>query len=196
MKTPIAIGAFVLLTACNQTPPTNFFTLASRPQAETTQDQSELADDARILALAPISLPAYLERPQFVLRLDATRMQIADFDSWIEPLDTLIQRTLATNLQSAPDIRLVVQLPQRRPVDFDLGIEISIKRFEATAQGLVWIDADWVVVDANENEIARETFTRHLPVTDPGGYPERSMALSGLLDELSTTVLDGLEDKR
>lgn len=182
---------FVLfvLTACSQTPPTRFYTLTSLPAPPV----DEGADEGLLLALAPIDLPAYLERPQFVTRLNETRMEIAEFDSWIEPLDTLIQRTLAADLQADPAIAQVIRLPQRRGVRFDFGVEITINQFETTAAGVAHIDADWVVVDANERLIVSNSYNSQVPVPSPQEFAQRSLALSALLDGLGVAILIGIE---
>ena len=185
----IAISFVLLVAACAQTPPTQFYTLASLSQPQS----SEAASEGITLALAPVSLPAYLDRPQIVTRLDATRMQIADFENWIEPLDSLIQRTLASNLQSDAGIRQVIRLPQRYTVEFDRGVEINLSRFETDQEGVAWIDADWLVIDGKERKLARRTFARQEPVPEPRSMAERSLAMSTLLDELSEAIIDSLE---
>ena len=185
----IAISFVLLVAACAQTPPTQFYTLASLSQPQS----SEAASEGITLALAPVSLPAYLDRPQIVTRLDATRMQIADFENWIEPLDSLIQRTLASNLQSDAGIRQVIRLPQRYTVEFDRGVEINLSRFETDQEGAAWIDADWLVIDGEERKLARRVFARQEPVPEPGNTAERSLAMSTLLDELSEAIIDSLE---
>ena len=122
MKRLAVFTVVLLMAACSETPPTHFYTLAgqaalqkeSGAASETETPTSEESSTPGItLALAPVMLPAYLDRPQIVMRLDATRMQIAEFDNWIEPLDSLIQRTMASNLQNDASIRQVIRLPQR-----------------------------------------------------------------------------------
>ena len=180
-----------LVVACTQTPPTRFYTLAGSPVPPGGDAGS--SEGGVVLALAPISLPAYLDRPQIVTRLDATRMQIAEFDSWIEPLDSLIQRTIAMNLQSDDSIRQVIRLPQRRAIRFDKGVEINFSRFETTQDGIAWIDADWLVIDGDESDLVRRTVSSQKVVLPPQGYAERSLALSELVNELSQAINNSLD---
>lgn len=186
-----ALSLLLLLAACTPTQPTKFYTLASQPALPDAAIQT--GQEGRVLALAPIALPAYLERPQMVQRLDRTRMRIADFDSWIEPLDTLIQRILAANLSNGAGIKQVARLPQRRSIPFDFGVEVTFSRFETTADGVAWIDANWVLIDDRETELERQVFRSQAPVGQPDSFADQSLSLSRLLGELSDTILQAID---
>ncbi|MEZ5846200.1 MAG: PqiC family protein [Geminicoccaceae bacterium] len=179
-----------LLAACTETPPTHFYTLSTQPPADAPVAGDKT--DGLVLALAPIGLPDYLNRPQLIVRLDETRMDLADLDNWIEPLDTLIQRTMAVDMQSEPGIMMVLRLPERRQSAYDYGIEVNFTRFESNIDGMAWLDADWTMVDAMDAEIARQHVSRQITVEDPADKASHVRALSQLIEDLNTTIMQAL----
>ena len=179
----------LLLAACSETPPTRFYTLAA---VEPAPAATETAEGSVVLALAPIGLPAYLNRPQLVVQIDETRMELADLDNWIEPLDTLIQRTMAADLQREPHVQLVLRLPERRQSEFDYGIEVNFTRFDTDAGGVAHLDADWSIVDSRDREIARRHVSEQVEVANPEDKASHALALSRLLDELNASILAAL----
>ena len=75
----VMIGAVGLLAAgCAQTPPSNFSTLSSLRSDDT---QGSGADpEGPTIALGPVKLPQYLDRPQIVTRSSPNRVHLAEFD--------------------------------------------------------------------------------------------------------------------
>jgi uncharacterized lipoprotein YmbA len=47
-----------------------------------------------------VRIPAELDRSQLVQRIDANRLRIAEQDRWAAPLDDMIRRVLAADLQA------------------------------------------------------------------------------------------------
>lgn len=189
--------------ACTTTTPTSFYTLTALNEQPSNEDPADTAiTNGAVtkpkqwrIALAPIILPPYLERPQIVTRVDESRMDIADFHSWIEPLDSLIQRTVAANLRAKRDVDQTIRLPQRRPASFDFGVEITIDRFETSANGEAVLDASLSLVDASEIEFARLQRDYTAPVSEPKDYAERSLAMSQLLARLSEDILEAISTR-
>src|SRR3546814_11447622 len=94
--------------------------------APTTVDETE--EDA-VIAVAPVTLPAYLDRPDIVTRSTDNRLELADFDDWAEPLDDNITRVLAENLGHLLRTDRVVVLPSASDA-IDTEVRVDISRFE------------------------------------------------------------------
>ena len=65
--------------------PTRFYMLKPIAGAPMNLKFAE-RDGFVIVGLAPIQVPAYLDRPQFVVRKTNKEYRLAEFDNWAEPL--------------------------------------------------------------------------------------------------------------
>jgi hypothetical protein len=85
------------------------------------------------IAVFPVDLPAYLDRPQIVSRTGANTLRFAEYHKWAEPLGAALRNVLADNLaRRFPNDYVFVQ-PGRKPTPYDYGIEVRIRRFEGVA---------------------------------------------------------------
>ena len=139
--------AFSLL-GCNLTTSelTHFYVLTSLPQSERLHP---IANDKLDLAVGvgPVELPGYLDRPQMVTRASATRLDMAEFEQWAEPLQDSVARILAENLSLLLSTNDVELFPWKRSTRFDYQVIVSILQFEAEASGSVWLRARWTILD-------------------------------------------------
>ena len=96
-----AVAAAILLgglAACAATRPTAFYTLSS--DATPKQPRST---KGMVIGLGPVSLPAYLDRPDIVTREGMNEMRLAEFNRWAEPLEPLLARIMAQDLYALLD---------------------------------------------------------------------------------------------
>ena len=87
-------AALVGLAACTTTPPSRFYTLSSLPAA----GPPPAGAATQILLIGTVELPQTLDRPQFVTRSGANKVDVAELDRWSEPLDGMVRRILAADL--------------------------------------------------------------------------------------------------
>lgn len=72
--------------------------MSARPQQEHVQAATPIN-----IAIDSVTVPNLGDRPQFMLRVDATQGRINEFARWAEPLKSQITHVLATDLaQSVP----------------------------------------------------------------------------------------------
>jgi uncharacterized protein len=154
----------LLLVGCAQLAPTNFYTLAAtaEPRADNKRDRG------LVIGLGPVTLPAYLDRPDIVTRLGETQMQLADLHKWAEPLEPLLTRIMAQDLYALLDADDVIPLPQRRDVPLDRVVEVDVARLDADATGRVSFDARWRVYGANGDTLLT---SGHSMITEQGAPP-------------------------
>lgn len=144
MRTMLARGlptvAILALAACATSAPISYHTLVpegsrSRPVAKPI-----------VVALEPVDLANYLDRPAVVTRRGATALQIAENDQWGEQLDVLVGRVLAQDLAAADPRLDIVQMPTAFTVEPARQVIVEVSRFDADEAGLVRLDAQWQVV--------------------------------------------------
>jgi uncharacterized protein len=88
----VAFG--LVLGGCASSAPLRFYTLSDVPPA------TAAASASAVIRMGRVRIPAELDRSQIVQRVDANRLRIAEQDRWAAPLDEMIRRTLAADLQA------------------------------------------------------------------------------------------------
>ncbi|MFZ4438421.1 MAG: PqiC family protein [Syntrophales bacterium] len=138
----IALVCWVVaaLAGCSRSPRANFYILEPTAKAETAVP----AMNAPTVAIATITLPEIVDRPQLVVRVDGSRVDILEMHRWAEPLKSGITRLLAENLSRLLGLDHVSLYPQNNAGETDYRIFVDIRRFESTADSIT-IDAFWTI---------------------------------------------------
>ncbi len=90
------------------------------------------------------SIPAAVDRPEFVVQIAPNRVDIDEFNRWAAPLNDGIARVVATNLSvllGTSDVAMAPLANFRPPV----ACHIDVQRFESIPGQSVLIDAIWTV---------------------------------------------------
>lgn len=176
----LASIAFVALAAvgCGASAPARFYTLSS---TATTND----APAARYAVLVgPVSVPAAVDRPQFVVQVAPNRVELDEFNRWAAPLDDGIARAVAGDLAvllGTPDV-VVGPAANFNPT---YRVTIDVQSFESVPGEAVLIDALWTVrtVAGGATRSGRTTAREAVQGTDfdslPGAHSRALATLSG-----------------
>jgi uncharacterized lipoprotein YmbA len=184
---PVLTIVAMLAAGCAHTAPTRFYTLsATAPSGALAR-----AEAGPAVVIAPVHVAAYLDRPQIVIRLNESEVQLGEFDQWAEPLSDGISRVLAENLS-----RL---LPSDRVSESrSAGIEPAGLRVLVSVTGLdrdrnvAVLKARWSVVSGAGRElVADRLFTTRVAVS--GGevaslVSAHSRALAMLSEEIAAVM--------
>jgi len=179
--------ALLSLVGCSfksETAASRFYMLRPLP-ADATSPGAPGGEAGPVLALGPINVPAYLDRPQIVTRAPGAEVKLSEFDRWAEPLQDNVAAVLADNLSSLVPTNRVSAYPDRLPADFDLRVTVDVTRFDGPLGGDVVLDARWSLVSGSkeaETHMQRSHFVQ--PAGGPG-YPDLVEAMSRALDALS-----------
>lgn len=137
------------LAACATSQPVSFYTLS----AESAGRAPPRAGKGLTVGLGPVTLPAYLDRPDIVTREGPNQLRLAEFHRWAEPLVPMVERVMARNLQALLGARDVLPLPSRRDVALDRVVEVDVAQLDADRDGNVVLDARWWVYDGDGAEL-------------------------------------------
>lgn len=142
--------AYLLLTAlvvaaaagCASAP-SHFYTLNSTAKG----DAAPAANYA--VAVGPVSIPALVDRPQFIVQLAPNRVAIDEFNRWAGPLNDNIARVVAGDLAVLLGTPRVSTAPLAN-FDPTYRVTIDVQRFESVRSvemksEAVLIEAVWVV---------------------------------------------------
>jgi uncharacterized lipoprotein YmbA len=128
------------MAGCSRSPRANFYILEPTAKAEIVVP----ARNAPTVAVAAVTLPEMVDRPQLVVRVDGSRVDILEMHRWAEPLKSGITRLLAENLSRLLGLDQVLTYPQNAASEADYQIFVDIRRFESTADS-VTVDSLWTI---------------------------------------------------
>ncbi len=192
------LGAALLASAgCAQTPPTTFYILSSLPPA--AGESPATARGKLSLGIGPVTLPAYLDRPQVVSLASANRLQLAEFHKWAGPLQQDFSRVVAENLSILLATDRVFIMPQRRATPINYQVTFEINRFDADLDGTVSLVTRWNILGKEGRKLLATRKSSITEASASGNDKEAvvaamSRALGGLSREVAT-ALKGLPVK-
>lgn len=187
----LGLALLLATTGCAPTSPTNFYTLSGL-HAPAGAGRT-LAPDKPV-GVAAVSLPEYLDRPQIVTRTGPNQASLSDFDTWIEPLATMVPRVLTDDLSVLLSSDQVVEMPQRRAIAFAYQVEVDVNRFDVDGTGRVVLDARWYVIDGRERLIDSGRATLAEPAGNPSDHAAVAAAMSRALGGLSQQIAEAILD--
>ena len=124
----ISIALLAAVAAsCSTTAPSRFYTLeATAPAGGATS-----AGGARgSVMVGPVTIPAAVDRPEFVVQVAANRVEVEEFNRWVAPLSDSIARVVAGNLVvmlGTPDVA-IAPLANFNPAYI---VTIDVQRFDS-----------------------------------------------------------------
>ncbi|HEY2486757.1 MAG TPA: PqiC family protein [Candidatus Binataceae bacterium] len=137
----IMVSALMAVTGCTSAPP-KFYSLSS------TSTPIGLAPANLAVLVGPISIPAGVDRPEFVVQDGGNKVDIEEFNRWSAPLNDSIAKVVAGDLSALLGTPDVATAPL---ANFNAAyrVTIDVQRFDSIrGQGAV-LDAVWVVRKAN-----------------------------------------------
>jgi uncharacterized lipoprotein YmbA len=138
-RVKLAVNALLAMVALGcASAQSHFYTLDS------TSSFSSLAPAHVAVAVGPVSVPAAVDQPQFVVQVAANRVDVDEFNRWASPLNESIARAVAGDLSTDLGTQEVTAAPLAnfRP---DYRVSIDVQRFESIRGQAAIIEAVWVV---------------------------------------------------
>lgn len=190
MRTRPSLGlllvlAIALAAGCATTPQSRFFSLsAASPPATAASGLS--------LALGPIDLPEYLDRPQIVTRSGDNRLSVDEFNRWGGSLEEEIGRVLALYLGRRLGAQHVYTYPSRVAADTDYRIALDIRGFDGALGGEVGLDVAWSLIDDRGGKVLQTRQTSYRSAARGPDYDAYAAALSDTLMQLGDDLAAAL----
>jgi hypothetical protein len=174
--------------------PTVFLVLTPAASAAAPSNTAS-AMSAMTLGVGPVTLPAYLQRPQLVARVDATEVTVNEYARWSAPLATLFSEAVAEQLMSLLSPRSVAVYPWPAAARPNVSVRITVQQFEPIVPDSAVLRARWEVVDRMGNQISAPRLSEHR--TAAGAGPEEApIALSRLVGMLAGEIATTLRSAR
>lgn len=174
----IALAAAVAV-GCS-TSPAKFYSLSSTSVADGTPPT------AVAVMVGPVTIPASVDQPEFVVQVAANRVQVDEFNRWVAPLGDAIARAVAGDLVvllGTPEVASN-QLANFVP---DYRVTIDVQRFESVPGNAATLEAVWTVRKTVGGEIRSGRTVAREPVQGQS-YDALAAAHSQALAQMSTDI--------
>lgn len=135
---PALVWMTAFLAGCGTTPDSVFYTLRA---AEPAPAESS----AISVVVGPVTLPEAVDRPQLVVSTGGSRVEIAEFHRWAEPLKSEVPRVIASHLGRQLGTTRVGVFTDVSISDPDYRVLIDVQRFELRRGEETVVEALWTV---------------------------------------------------
>jgi len=144
------------------------------------------------IGVGPVTLPAYLDRPNLVLQEADNQLTVAESHRWAGDLGDDVTRTMAANLGR----QLKTGNVRSYPWDSDLGlryqVSLEVRQFHGNAEGDAVLEVTWRVYSIPDHGLVA---TRSWSGTEPlatDGFNALVAAQSKLLARLAVEIAGSL----
>ena len=175
----ISIALAAVVVGCS-TAPSKFYSLSSTAAADGTPPT------AVAVMVGPVTIPASVDQPEFVVQVAANRVQVDEFNRWVAPLGDAIARAVAGDLVvllGTPEVASN-QLANFVP---DYRVTIDVQRFESVPGNAATLEAVWTVRKTVGGEIRSGRTVAREPVQGQS-YDALAAAHSQALAQMSTDI--------
>ena len=180
--------ALVAIAAACSSPMSKFYTLAPTVRSEAAA-KTNLA-----VGVGPVTVPAAVDRPQFVLQVAPNRVTLQEYHRWAAPLGEEIAQTVAADLAVLLGTPDVAPLPAMN-FQHDFRVIIDVQRFQSIPGESVKIEAVWSILDSEEpsrTQSHRTTATEKVAGSD---FEALAAAHSRALGQLSRQIAKALREQ-
>lgn len=194
----LLLGAAMLSAACGPSATAHFYTLSSTATAQEGAAAGGAAASYAV-AVGPVTVPGYADRPQFVVQVAENRVELEEFERWATPIDQGIARVVAADLATLLGTTQVATLPLPQGFAPAYQVSIDVQRFESRPGSGVLLEAVWVVrrspaaptpaAGGPQPRIGRTTASQSAP--DPG-FDALAAAHSRALASLSADIASAI----
>ena len=106
-----------------------------------------------IIAIGPVKIPAYQNRPQIVTQNKDKTLAFAQFDRWGEPLDFSFERVISENLRILLPNTVVEAYPWNAAIPVNYRVIIEVIQLVSELENNISFTAQWSVIDAQNNKV-------------------------------------------
>jgi uncharacterized lipoprotein YmbA len=182
----------LILSGCGSSRPSRFYTLYPIGGQE-AENRSVPSVYNISVAIGPVDIPDYLDRPQIVSRTSQNELTMSEFDRWAGSLKDDIARVLSENLTRLLSQNSVFVSPWEWGYASDYRITVDIGRFDIMPEGNVLLSARWTIIGKGGMKVllTQESIVTE-PITAPT-YEKRVSSMSGALEKLSRDTAEGIK---
>ncbi len=177
MKIGLGAAAMLAMAACGS-PENKYYTLNQMPQVNTAPSSGHT------VTLDNLSIPGELDRPQIVVGLDQNRVDVREYERWVEPFEGMVRRTLAGDLRARLGPGQLLEKPDKD----SLLLSVAIDAFARQGDRVV-LRGRWTLRDQKDGPAApSHSFDQSLPLDPNAQMPATVADMSQLLGQVSDEI--------
>lgn len=135
--------AWALAGCLGASRPVDYYTLSPLPRLTGGPD----AVSGTIIAIYPVVIPEYIDRPQIVTRTDDNQIVLSEFDRWGGTLRHELAKVIAENLNILLEERRVNVMLDTLTFDPKYLVTVTVNRLDGKLGDTVWMNAAWAIRD-------------------------------------------------
>ena len=183
------VTGLALLIGCSTSQPARFYTLSSLQPVD--RHSAPRAGAAELLVgVGPVSLPAYLDRPQIVTRPSPNRIEMSEFHRWAGGLKQSFPRILTEAISDHLGSRQVAAWPWRERIDPDYRVAVTVLQFDGRLADSVELVATWRIFQPPQQGALAADGKRIQMTVGGDGYEALVDAHSRAVDSLGRTIAE------
>jgi uncharacterized lipoprotein YmbA len=182
-----------ILTGCARSPSSKFYQLNPVQSMTSVSDVSSYR--SLVIAVGPVRIPDYLDRPQIVTRSGRNELKLSEFDRWAGSLESDVNRVLVEDIFSLLPadrfsvVRWTPYLESQAPASY--RVEVLLDRFEGKLGDSVLLKAQWKVF-SKDGSLLLQKESRISEQMNGSGYDALVAAMSNALEKLSRDISGGI----
>jgi uncharacterized protein len=189
--------SMALLSACfGSSPQSRFYSLNSLSSPEAVPRTTSVGQGV-ILAVGPVVIPDYLDRPEIMTRAGQNEMQVNEYRRWVEDLQSNLSRTIVENLSMllpAERYSVIPWMPETQAkVPIKYRVMVDVTRFDAAPGATVFLEADWSVYGKDQEVLMmqKSSISQTISGTD---FADVVAAMSKTIEALSRDIAAKVTD--
>ena len=184
----------MILTGCASSSSSKFYQL-NPVQNKTSVTGDVSSDQSQVIAIGPVRIPDYLDRPQIVTRSGKNELKLSEFDRWAGSLENDVNRVLVEDISSLLPagcfsvVHWTPYLGSQVPASY--RVEVIVDRFEGALGDSVLLKAQWRIF-AKDRSLILEKGSQVREQVNGSSYDELVAAMSSALERLSRDIYVGI----
>ena len=146
------------------------------------------------IAVGPLHVPRYLQRPQIVSRKGESRVVYKELHRWAGSLESESLRVIGENVGLLLGTQRVVVYPLAGPFPMKYRVRLDVERFDGRRGDAVEMRVRWVVVDAVGGEARAVELSNLRAPLDSKSIDDLVEAHSKVLEDLSRKIADRIAE--
>jgi uncharacterized lipoprotein YmbA len=196
----VLIISFLILGGClgKGTQKATRFYLLQPISGISSGERASVEGEGLMLAIGPVRVREYLNRPQIVTRTQENKIMLDDFHSWGEPLDKNFTAILGANLSNLLSTDRIVFFPWRMRPTFDYQVVVDVMSFDGDLGGEASLIVHYYIWAVGESEgeerrigIWKSSFSRQIK---DDSYQALVSTMSELVGDFSREIAAKIKD--
>ena len=164
------------------------------PQAATNATPTATpaaATSTLFIAVGPVTVPAVVDRPEFVVTTGTNELRLDDFNRWGSPLQDNLSRVIAENLVAILGTPRVILYPQQLASDPEYRVAVEIRTFDSALGNAASVDAVWTIRRTRDGKTQTGRTTARESVSD-ASYEALAAAHSRAVARVSLDIANAI----